>query len=355
MPGLTPEDVARGLTDVRLDRPVGTYGYSNLNYVLLGVVVEAVSGQRYGDYVRDHIFDPLGMRRSYTDLGTARAASSVAAGHRYLFGMPVAFDEPFPSGMVPAGYQISSAEDMAHFVAALSNGGVYEGMDVVAPVRSGGDVAFGTDWQPLATVGPGVSSGQSGATLVTNADILVMPAERLGVVVLLNANPIQLTLPGGAAEVALDIVDLSLGGVATSPAPGVREVYLVVDAILLLLFALLVVHALRARTWATRLSSSRHSGLLVGRTIVADLILPLALLIGLPLAIGSTGSSPPGDVIGGWRFVVWTLPDLGTALLILAIIPLILGALKLSWVWTGWRGGSVAKPGGVRGAPPIHS
>jgi CubicO group peptidase (beta-lactamase class C family) len=336
--GLTPEDVARGLSYVRPDRSGRTYEYSNLNYVLLGVVIEVVSGQPYGDYVQDHIFDPLAMGRSYTDLETAQAASGVATGHRYLFGMPVAFDEPYPSGMVPAGYQISSAQDMAQFVAALSNGGVYGGTDVVVPGRSGAaDVAFGTDWQPLGTIGPGVASGQSGASLVTNADILVMPAEHLGVVVLLNANPIQLTIPGGAAAMALDIMSLALGGMAATSAPGVRQVYLVVDAILLVLVGLLVVHAVRARTWAARLAASRHRGLFLGRTVLADLILPLAVLIGLPLAIGSTGSSPPGDVIAGWRFVLWTLPDLAIALLVLATVPLILGGLKLGGVWTRSR------------------
>ena len=68
---------------------------------------------------------------------------------------------------------------------------------------------------------------------------------------------------------------------------------------------------------------------LVARTIAADLVLPLAVLVGVPLAIGATGSTRPGDVAGGWRFVLWTLPDLGVALLVLAGVPLALGAWKL--------------------------
>ena len=34
----------------------------NYGFILLGVVVEKVSGQSYYDYVRDHIFKPAGMR-----------------------------------------------------------------------------------------------------------------------------------------------------------------------------------------------------------------------------------------------------------------------------------------------------
>lgn len=45
-----------------LDFPPGTaYRYNNSAYYLLGVVIERVSGQAYGDYLRDEIFEPLEM------------------------------------------------------------------------------------------------------------------------------------------------------------------------------------------------------------------------------------------------------------------------------------------------------
>ncbi|MBK8554608.1 MAG: beta-lactamase family protein [Lewinellaceae bacterium] len=39
--------------------------YSNAGYALLGCIVERVSGQSYADYVKAHIFKPLGMNNSY--------------------------------------------------------------------------------------------------------------------------------------------------------------------------------------------------------------------------------------------------------------------------------------------------
>src|SRR5947209_3610862 len=64
--GPSSEDLVRGLASVRPDRPVGSsYEYSNLNYLILGVVVQAVSGQSYEQYVQQHIFAPLDMRQSY--------------------------------------------------------------------------------------------------------------------------------------------------------------------------------------------------------------------------------------------------------------------------------------------------
>src|SRR6267378_1436503 len=42
--------------------PGAGWGYSNAGYVVLGAVIEKISGQSYFDYVRDHIFVPAGMK-----------------------------------------------------------------------------------------------------------------------------------------------------------------------------------------------------------------------------------------------------------------------------------------------------
>ncbi len=338
-PGRTPEDVVRDLASVEATGRAGTYDYSNLNYVVLGVVVEAVAGERYGDYLRAHVFEPLGMRRSFTALDAA-APADPAQGHRYLFGAPIAFDEPYPTAMVAAGYQVSTAEDMGRFVAVLAAGGACPGGDVVAPGAAPTTRrVVGTDWQALPAGEADAIVSQSGSTISSNADILVVPGRRIGVVVLLNANPTQvLGLPGGASDLAFDILRLAFGIGPGGGAPSVRTVYLVLDAILVALAALLAVHAIRARTWRRRIGASRHRRLLVGRTIVADLVLPAAVLLGVPLWIGSTGSSAAGDIAGGWRFVLWTLPDLGGALLALALGGLAVGGAKLVTVAVARRG-----------------
>jgi hypothetical protein len=90
--------------------------------------------------------------------------------------------------------------------------------------------------------------------------------------------------------------------------------------------------------------------------VVADLILPLAALIGLPLAIGAIGSTPAWDVPAGWRFLLWTLPDLGYAVLLLAVIPLAIGAVKLAMVVRDRAGGRAAAAPRLRvdtDLPPI--
>ena len=68
-----PEDtlVAR-FRDPPLDFPPGTqYRYSNSGYHLLGLIIERVSGQAYGAFLRDHVFEPLGMHDTGRDDGRA--------------------------------------------------------------------------------------------------------------------------------------------------------------------------------------------------------------------------------------------------------------------------------------------
>lgn len=47
--------------------PGTRYNYSSYGYNLLGAVIEGASGQPYGDYIKQHIFEPLGMRDSRLD------------------------------------------------------------------------------------------------------------------------------------------------------------------------------------------------------------------------------------------------------------------------------------------------
>ena len=102
----------------------------------------------------------------------------------------------------------------------------------------------------------------------------------------------------------------------------------------MLLAVLLGVHLFRAEGWRERLRRTRHPRWLLARTAIADVALPVAVLVTVPIALGWTGSTPPGDAIAGWRFLMWTLPDIGAALLALAAVALAVGLLK---VWQATR------------------
>jgi CubicO group peptidase (beta-lactamase class C family) len=126
------ERQVRALSTLKLTRPVGSeFEYSNTNYNVLGLIVEAASGESYADYIQNHIFNPLGMNHSYTSKAVAQQ-NGLAMGHCYWFGHP--FPAPnlsIPSGSLPSGQLISCAADMARYLIAHLNGGCYGNAQVL--------------------------------------------------------------------------------------------------------------------------------------------------------------------------------------------------------------------------------
>lgn len=84
------EELARGLGTVSLNRPVGEhFECSNLNLLLLGAVLQAVSGRSWQAQVQAQVFQPLQMMCSYTDHDVGRRAGMTVE-RRMWFGLPVA-------------------------------------------------------------------------------------------------------------------------------------------------------------------------------------------------------------------------------------------------------------------------
>lgn len=68
----TPEKLVERFRDKPLEfQPGEKWNYSNSGYVLLGYLIEKISGQKYSDFVQQNIFDPLQMKDSGYDSNTA--------------------------------------------------------------------------------------------------------------------------------------------------------------------------------------------------------------------------------------------------------------------------------------------
>lgn len=193
---------ARGLSRLKLAHPVGdAFEYSNLNYNLLGLIIETASGSTYADYVQRRIFAPLQMNHSHTSKDAARR-DRLAVGHRYWFGHPIpAPDLPLPRGSLPSGQLISSAEDMSHYLIAHLNGGRFQEAQVlsragieelhrgVAEQRVMGSpvAAYGMGWFVAEIDGTKVLS-HSGNVPEFSSYMAILPERKRGVVLLANAD-----------------------------------------------------------------------------------------------------------------------------------------------------------------------
>ncbi|HEX3466738.1 MAG TPA: serine hydrolase domain-containing protein [Candidatus Elarobacter sp.] len=119
----TPAQVVAAAVAKPLDFKPGTKrSYSNTGYLLLQMVIEKVSGQRYADFVSSHVFKPLGMTSSYVRVGDDTSPDVATEYDNYSLGPwehALHIDYTWFGG---AGSIISNATDLAKWNAALDGG-----------------------------------------------------------------------------------------------------------------------------------------------------------------------------------------------------------------------------------------
>jgi CubicO group peptidase (beta-lactamase class C family)/predicted MFS family arabinose efflux permease len=326
------ETAVRKLSAVQLTAPVGQkHQYSTINYSVLGLIVQAVSGRSYESYVRAEILDRLQMQSSFTSEAAAEQ-HGLATGYRYWFGRPRAAELPYNRGLIPAGYLISSAADMAHYLVAQLNGGRYHDTSVLSaagvaelhrpavPTPKSG-TSYGMGW----FVGPvnGIPAiHHQGETFNYHANAVLVPKSRTGVIVLMNAeNSLDLFTAGRMGTIADGVTSLLEG---REPAPRPSNLFsFVAYAVLLGLLAV------QARGIVRSVRALRSGRLRTGRLdpywrIGASLVLSLAwaalVLVLVPRQLGL----PLLTLAQG-------LPDLAYLLLVSGAVAVVWGITRTGW------------------------
>jgi CubicO group peptidase (beta-lactamase class C family) len=156
-PAPLPE--VRALGDARVGFPPGTrFHYSNVGFATVGLVLEAVSQQAYGDLIRAQILGPLEMDDTRPAI-TNELRRSMAIGYA-----PYYDDRPTPRGYPPvpgrwiesaaaSGCIASTAGDMAKYLRMLLNRGGGPGARVIP------EEGFGLMIEPVAHVWESIHYG----------------------------------------------------------------------------------------------------------------------------------------------------------------------------------------------------
>jgi D-alanyl-D-alanine carboxypeptidase len=115
--GATPEQIVALFRDQPLAfAPGERREWSRSGFVLAGLIIERVSGQSYGDFVKQHLLEPLAMTHS----GYGEPREGLALGYPSATSKtPVFFDV---SSLYAAGGLYSTAEDLFRWNEALYNG-----------------------------------------------------------------------------------------------------------------------------------------------------------------------------------------------------------------------------------------
>ncbi|HTP68928.1 MAG TPA: serine hydrolase [Dongiaceae bacterium] len=188
-----------------------TYAYNNLMFLTAGQVVAEVSGKSWDDYIRENIFQPLGMNSSNTSNSLFNASGNWAYPHSKVDGklQTIPFENLDNAG--PAGSIDSSIADMSKWVLLQLNRGKIPGSEarvfseqasramwaqqMVVPVSNlpeevknlqahfGG---YGMGWGLRDYKGRKLV-GHTGGVAGFVTRVMLVPEESLGVVILTNA------------------------------------------------------------------------------------------------------------------------------------------------------------------------
>jgi CubicO group peptidase (beta-lactamase class C family) len=120
----TPDAVINEYAKQPLDfEPGARWSYSNTNYLILGRIVEKVSGKSYEDFLQERILRPLGMAHTGFEPDPARAGAAQGYSSFAAFGPQPAPREP-PGWMFSAGGLYSTPSDLVAWDLALMHGKV---------------------------------------------------------------------------------------------------------------------------------------------------------------------------------------------------------------------------------------
>jgi len=336
------EHYVRALRTERMHHAAGAgFEYSNSNYVTLGMIIQAVSGMSYEAYVQEHIFNPLEMNNSFTSQVEAQQ-HDMSAGYRQWFGFPVnASNLPYPRGLVSAGYLISSAEDLGHYMIAQMNAGQYKDVSIVSPqaiemlhAPAVPVAPEGYHRQPFGYYGMGWYVMEmnnipvlvhDGDTPSFHADMIFIPARKWGIVLLVNTNTVL--LGDGLRNLAAGIANILMGQKPSLVEPDMKIYSLYIFFIGFLSFEFFklghFVFTMRRQNQRSKFASASR---------FKQIVLPL--LIGLTVALWMFMCMPLMFKVP-WQVMLRNQPDLAWAVLLGGLLALLNGILQS--VQNAWK------------------
>ncbi|MFG6200412.1 serine hydrolase domain-containing protein [Nonomuraea sp. JJY05] len=265
----SPADYTARLSGSKLRAEPGTrWEYCNVNYDLAARLVEVASGRPFGDYLRERVFGPLGMKSSAVSDQVVRPAD----GYNSIFGAWL--PRPELSGFLNdsgSGGVITTAADMGKWLIAQSGDGrplvkreSLDAMHTPSKIRD-----YGMGWGVERETGQLVHSGN---LFTYNAVEALSPKTGYGFAVMANGA----ALTDDTYTVMEGLTALSEGRAPEVPG-GDRQLFELVLGVLAMAAAGLgVMGVLRSRRWAARRAGRRAWWRLV------PALIPVAVLAAYP-------------------------------------------------------------------------
>ena len=190
------EETVKTLVGIELDsKPGEKFQYATINYDVLGLIIEKVSGVSYEKYMVENVIKPAGLNNTYL-FKNEDISKNIATGYKLGFLKPRSYDAPVYRGNKPAGYIMTNIEDMAKWLkiqmGTLSESKIGNGLiekshqpnRTIIPEGDGASYAAG--WDVYQDIGGKISHGGSNPNY--SSFITFKPEKKEGVAVLSNTN-----------------------------------------------------------------------------------------------------------------------------------------------------------------------
>lgn len=190
------EETVRTLIGINLaNEPGKNFEYATINYDILGLIIQQVTGRSYEAYLEDNIIEPMGLGNTYL-YKNDKVNKDMSKGYKIGFLRPNMYDAPIYRGNKPAGYIISNIEDMSKWLriqlGTLENYNIdkeiiknsHEPNRRVAPLADGSSYAGG--WFVYQKDGGEISHGANNPNY--SSFMLFSPEDKSGIAVLSNTN-----------------------------------------------------------------------------------------------------------------------------------------------------------------------
>ncbi|MCR5327398.1 MAG: beta-lactamase family protein [Saccharofermentans sp.] len=163
-----------------MSMPGSEYAYSNVNYNLLGLIIENVTGMPYREYMEAEVLGPLCLDSTFAGVpeNTDRTVEGTRLGFRNVFEYWL----PVREASIPAGYFYSDTKDIGLWMKAWIEGLDPDMEAVIGRLENEGDCYAGLERFE------GDVTGHSGGTPNYSSRFVFSRSEEVGVCVLANLN-----------------------------------------------------------------------------------------------------------------------------------------------------------------------
>ena len=203
-----PDGFAIFARDALLFQPGTAFHYSTYGYTVVGCVVEGASGERFQNYVAEHVLEPAGMTHTFVD-DVFEIVPHRARGYQKIAGQVKNAGLMDSSYKIPGGGYVTTAEDLVRFAQALMDGKIVKAdtlaqMWTPAKIAGGKRSVYGLGFGVLQANG-GKYVTHSGGQQGTSTSLVIIPARHFAVAAMAN---MERTEPSEVVGGILELYDM---------------------------------------------------------------------------------------------------------------------------------------------------